>query len=405
MTGRGGSAGPLVFLVAGEPSGDQLGARLMAALRTETGGRVRFAGLGGERMAAEGLDPLFPIDELAVMGLVEVLPHARRILRRVRETAAAARAARPDALVTIDSPSFSLRVSRRLRGAGFPLIHYVAPSVWAWRPGRARRMARYLDHLLALLPFEPPYFEMHGLATTVVGHPLVELVDRPSDPDAFRARHDISPDAPLLTVLPGSRKVEVERLLPVFRDAVADLTADLPTLRVVIPTVSTVGEVVARAVADWPVPAVIVEQTEDKFDAFSAAHAALAASGTVAVEAAVAGLPTVVGYRVAPISAAIARRLIRVRFASIVNLVLDREVQPEFLQERCTAPALANALRPLLADRGARDALRAAVRPALEALGLGGPPPSLRAARAVLAAIDRGPASRGTYTRVERRTR
>jgi len=266
-------------------------------------------------------------------------------------------------------------------------------------------MARYLDHLLALLPFEPPYFETHGLATTVVGHPAVELADRLADPKAFRAWHGIPPEAPLLVVLPGSRRGEVQRLLPVFRDAIVDLAKDLGALHVVVPTVSTVGDVVAHAAADWPVPVAVLHGEDEKYDAFAAAEVALAASGTVAVETAVAGLPTVVAYRVAPASAAIARRLIRVRFVSIVNLVLGRQVQPEFLQERCTPPLLAAALRPLLADRTARDALRTAVRPALEALGLGGPRPSLRAARAVLAAIERGPVSRDAYTVGERRSR
>lgn len=399
----GADDGPLIFLVAGEPSGDQLGARLMVALRDETGGRVRFAGLGGERMRAQGLDSLFPIDELAVMGLVEVLPHAFRIYRRIRETVAAARAARPAVLVTIDSPSFSLEVSGRLRGEGFPLIHYVAPSVWAWKPWRARQMARYLDHLLALLPFEPPYFEAHGLETTVVGHPAVEAGARPVDPVAFRAAHGIPGDAPLLTVLPGSRKGEVSRLLPVFAGTVAGLAARRPDLHAAIPTVPAVAGVVEAATASWPVPTVVVRDTDAKYEAFAASHAALAASGTVAVETAVAGLPTVVAYRVAPLSAAIARRLIKVRFVSIVNLVLDREVQPEYLQERCTADNLIAALDPLLAERGARDAFRAAVRPALEALGLDGPAPSVRAARAVLARIGHGPVGDGTYSEGDRR--
>ncbi len=383
-----GGEGPLIFLVAGEPSGDQLGARLMAALKTETGGRVRFAGVGGPRMAAEGLDSLFPMADLAVMGLVEVLPHLRRILRRMAETEAAARRLRPDALVTIDSPAFSLRVAKRLKGAGFPLIHYVAPSVWAWKPWRARRVAGFLDHLLALLPFEPPYFEAHGLATTVVGHPVVEAVAPADAGPAFRAQHGISDEAPLLVVLPGSRRGEVERLSGVFAETLARLRHDRPGLRAVVPTVPNVAALVRRETAAWPVATLVLEGPEEKYAAFAAADAALAASGTVAVELAVARVPTVVAYRVSPLSAAIARRLLKIRYVSIPNLVLDREVQPELLQEACRPARLAAALGPLLDDADLRARQAADLDRVIAALsGAGEGPPSRQAARRVLQVI------------------
>ena len=234
--GEAAEEAPLVFLVAGEPSGDQLGARLMAALREESGGQLRFAGVGGERMAEAGLESLFPIHELAVMGIIEVIPKIPLVLRRVRETAAAARAARPAALVTIDAPSFTLEVSERLKGEGFPRIHYVAPSVWAWKPWRAKSMAGYLDHLLALLPFEPPYFERHGLATTVVGHPAVEAAnERRLDPAAFRRRHGLPEAATAVCVLPGSRMGEVRRHEPVMAGALALLKKRLPDLHALAP--------------------------------------------------------------------------------------------------------------------------------------------------------------------------
>lgn len=380
--GRGD--GPLVFLVAGEPSGDQLGARLMAALKAETGGRVRFAGIGGERMSAEGLETLFPMNELSVIGLAEVLPHLRRILRRLRQVVAVVRAMDADVVVTIDSPSFGLRVLRRLTGVRRPRIHYVAPQVWAWKPWRARRMAGYVDHLLALLPFEPPIFERHGLHTTFVGHPAVEMAGESFSGSEFRRSRNIPPDGPVICLLPGSRAGEVRRLLPVFRETADLLAADLPGLHVVLPTVSGVRSLVEESTRHWPVPVHVVTRTDEKYAAFDAAHAAIAASGTVAVELAVAGLPAVIAYRVNSVTAFLARRLIRVRYASLANLVLGREVQPELLQEKCTPENLAHALRPLLTDARLRREYVEAGLKAGAALGLGGPTPSRRAARAIL---------------------
>ncbi|RDD62126.1 lipid-A-disaccharide synthase [Ferruginivarius sediminum] len=381
------SDGPLIFLVAGEPSGDQLGARLMAALKTETGGKVRFAGVGGERMAREGLQSLFPMEELAVMGLAEVVPHLRRILRRLREVVAAVRTSGADAVVTIDSPSFGLRVLKRLSGIRRPRIHYVAPQVWAWKPWRAKQMAGCVDHLLALLPFEPPIFERHGLRTTFVGHPVVEVAGQAHDGAAFRREHGIPADAPIVCMLPGSRGGEVARLLPVFEETACLLAESLPGLQVVVPTVAGVRRTVERSSRGWTVPVTVVAGTDEKYAAFATSQAAIAASGTVAVELAVAGLPAIIAYRVNPVTAFLARRLIRVRFASLPNLVLDREVQPELLQENCTPDKLAEALRPLLADAAIRADYVRDCRLAAEALGLGGLPPSRRAARAVLETV------------------
>src|SRR5205823_8344848 len=263
MTGSGGEA-PFIFIVAGEPSGDALGGALIRALRKRTGGRMRVAGIGGESMAEQGVASLVPLSDLAVAGIAEVLPRAPLILRRVRETVQAIRQLRPDAVVTIDSSGFSWRIAHRLRrhGERLPLIHYVAPMVWAWRPGRARRMARWYDHLLTLLPFEPPYFQAVGLACTYVGHPVVESGADRGDGPAFRQRYDIDPDATLITVLPGSRRGEVHRLLPVFRAAIERLRQRFPALHVVIPTVSTVHEEVAAAAKDWGVHVVAVRGAE-----------------------------------------------------------------------------------------------------------------------------------------------
>ena len=375
-----------VFLIAGEPSGDQLGARLMAALKREVDGKVRFSGVGGPLMEAEGMTSLVPMGELAVMGLVEVLPQLLNILRRMRQTAEAARAAKPDIFLSIDMPDFGLGVAKRLRKArvDFPLVHYVAPQVWAWKAKRAEKMAHYLDHLMTLLPFEPPYFEKHGLATSFVGHPVVEPVQEHLDPEGFLTRQGLDPAAPTLCLLPGSRRMEVSRLLPLFHETIERLHERVPGLQLVVPTVPTVSERVRLDLAAWPVPSAVVEGTENKHQAFAASRAALAASGTVAVELAAAGVPAIISYKVNKLTGAIARRMLKIRHVSLINILLDREVQPEYLQENATPEALSDALYTLLQDPDARTALRQAVHPALVALGAEGPPPSVRAARKLL---------------------
>jgi len=369
------------MLVAGEASGDALGARLMAALRKLTGGPVRFSGVGGPLMAAEGLHSLFPMAELSVMGLAEILPRARRLLRRIEQTAAAARADPPDVLVTIDSPGFNFRLAARLRRRAHPLVHYVAPQLWAWRPGRARKLPGLVDRLLALLPFEPEFFAGSGVDCRFVGHPVVEGGAGRGEANRFRARHALG-DAPLLVVLPGSRHSETSRHIPIFR-ATADLLAGRhPGLATVLPAAPAVlGEIEAAAAA-WPGRALVVREAGEKFDAFAAAGAALAASGTVALELALSRCPAVIAYRAHPLTAAIVRRLVRVDRVSLANLLLRRDVQPELLQQRCRADLLAGALEPMLARSD--DAGRAAATELRRLLGGEGEAPSERAARLVL---------------------
>ena len=381
---------PLIYLVAGEPSGDALGANLMRALRQRTQGAVRFAGIGGEQMAAEGLTSLFPLDDLAVMGVAEVLPRARAILRRVAQAVADIRARRPAAVVTIDSSGFNWRVAQRLRRAGdsVPLIHYVAPMVWAWRAGRARRMARWYDHLMALLPFEPPYFERVGLSCSYVGHPVIELGADKGDGAGFRRRHGIAPSAHVVAILPGSRGGEVGRLLPVLSQVVALLARKWPDLAVVVPSTANVVTRVSEAVAGWGVKTVVVGSAE-KYDAFAASDAALAASGTVALELTVAGVPVVVTYRVNSLTHALLRRIVKVRYASLVNLILDRPAVPELLQGDATPEKLAAAVARLIEDKAARAAQISAGQEALKALGYGQVSPGLRAADEVLARLRR----------------
>jgi len=393
-TGPAGNSGPLVFLIAGEPSGDLLGARLMVALRERYSGQVRFAGVGGAAMAEQGLKSVVPISDLAVMGLLEVVPHIPRIVGHIRRTLAKIRALRPAILITIDAPNFSLAIAKRLTGEGIALVHYVAPSVWAWKPGRAKRMAGYLDHLLTLLPFEPPYFERHGLATTFVGHPAIEAAGAGGDPAAFRDRHGIPESAKIVCILPGSRHGEVTRLLPIFGAALQRLAARYPDLWLVVPTVPTVAGKVGEVVGTWPFPVTVLPGTSAKYDAFAAAEVALAASGTVAVELAVAGVPSVIAYRLAPLTGVFASLLLKIRYVSLPNILLDREVQQELLQRDCTPGNIALALERLLDNPAVREAQRQGVRDAVAQLRAGEENPSQRAARQIEALIESGTSAR-----------
>ena len=381
---------PLVYIIAGEPSGDALGGRLMAALRERSAGALSFAGIGGERMAEQGLKSLVPLHELAVMGVAEVLPRARLILRRVKETVAEIRRLKPAAVVTIDSSGFTWRVAQRLRQGGetdLPLIHYVAPMVWAWRAGRARRMARWYDHLMVLLPFEPPYFAKAGLACSYVGHPVVESGAERGDGAGFRRRHGIAPEAPLLAVLPGSRRGEVGRLLPPFAGAVERLARRHPDLRLVVPVTETAAAQVAADVAGWAAPAVVVRGEREKYDAFAASNAAMAASGTVALELALAGVPALVAYRLNPLTHWLLRRIVKVDYIHLLNLILGREVVPELIQGDCEPERLAATVESLLGDETRARAQIGACREALRQLGLGDLSPSRRAADIVLSII------------------
>ncbi|HXC90188.1 MAG TPA: lipid-A-disaccharide synthase [Stellaceae bacterium] len=385
----GAERAPFIFIVAGEPSGDALGAALVDALRQRTGGRLRVAGVGGERMRAMGLASLVPLADLAVIGVAEVLPRAPVILRRVRETVAAVRAMRPDAVVTIDSSGFSWRIAQRLRRAGetLPLIHYVAPMVWAWRAGRARRMARWYDHLMTLLPFEPPYFERVGLACSYVGHPVLDSGADRGDAARFRAAQGLGADAILVTVLPGSRGGEVRRLLPVVGAALVRLEALIGPFRVAAPTVATVAETVAEAARGWPGSPIVLRDPQQKYDAFAASRAALAASGSVALELAMARLPMVVCYRLHPLTEALLDRVLKVRQVNLVNLLLERPLVPELLRGECTPDRLAAEMARLVRDEPVRAAHVAGYDDAMRRLGAGDGSPSLRAADRVLAIV------------------
>jgi lipid-A-disaccharide synthase len=379
---------PLIFVIAGEPSGDQLGGSLMRSLSALTGGRARFAGIGGAAMQAAGLDSLFPMDELSLMGAAELIPHLPHLIGRIKLTLDTIRDLRPAAVVTIDAPAFCLRVGRRVAGLGFPRIHYVAPQVWAWRPGRARELRRAFDRLLALLPFEPPFFSAHGIDCRFVGHPVIESGAGSGDGAAFRQRHAIAPAAPILCVLPGSRRGEVGRLLPIFAETAARLSRSVPGLVAVLPTLPAVAERVAASARSWPLPAIVLTDTSEKFDAFAAATAALAASGTVALELALSRTPAVVAYRVNPLTALVARQLIRVSHVALPNIIAGHTVMPELIQQDCEPGRLAAAIEPLLRDPAASQAQQTAIDGVAALLGKGGAAPSRRAASAVLEAIE-----------------
>ena len=379
-----------LYVIAGEASGDALGAALLAGLKSLRPD-LQVRGIGGPLMQAEGLQSLFPMDELSVMGLAEVLPKYAHLKRRIREAAADVLAAAPDALITIDSPDFVLRVARIVRTARPDLrtIHYVAPSVWAWRPGRAAKMAHVIDHVLALLPFEPPYMTAAGMTCDFVGHPVVSA-PRASAAEAQAFRADPGGGGPLVLALPGSRRGEVARLAPVIGGVLDRVRAVHPQVQVVLPTLRSVAAMVEDLTADWPVRPRIIEAPEAKRAAFAAADVAIAASGTVSLELAANGVPMVIAYDMHPVTMWLMQRMARVDTVTLVNLVSDTRVVPEFLGDRCTADLIAPALLGLIGPGPAREAQRAAMRLTMERLGEGGDPPGLRAARSVLAAIKTG---------------
>lgn len=379
-----------IFLIAGEASGDRLGAALMEGLSDLLDDEVEFLGVGGPLMQAQGMESLFPMYELSVMGLAEVLPKYRQLKRRIAETAEAALQAKPDVMISIDSPDFCLRVAKLVKAASdIRTVHYVAPSVWAWREGRATKMAKVIDHVLALLPFEPPLMEAAGMECNFVGHPVV------SEPQAsnveatlFRAKHKLGQNKTLL-VLPGSRRGEVSRLTPVFGAALQEIVQAEPKLKLVIPTTGNVTDLVREAVAVWPVKPVILDPRGmepevyklEKAAAFAAADAALAASGTVSLELAAAGTPMVIAYDMNWLSRILISRMLKVDTVTLVNLVSETRTVPEFIGKNCQPEKIAPAVVKVLGGaRGQQEAMELT----MQRLGRGGQRPGLRAAHAVL---------------------
>lgn len=350
-----------IYLIAGEPSGDLLASRLMRALKKQTNGAVAFYGVGGETMRAEGLTSLFPISDLAVMGFLEVLPSIPKILRRIRQTLDDIEKVKPDIVVTVDSWSFSIKIHQGLkkRHAAMPHIHYVAPQVWAWKAKRAQQIKKWVDHLLMLLPFEKKYFDPYGMPSTYVGHPVIEGGADKGNGTLFREKHGIAADAFVMTVLPGSRKNEVQYLLPVFEQVTALMKRSHPNLRVVIPTVETVSDFVREMTASWPVPVTIVMGERERYDAFAASSIALAASGTVSLELSMAGVPHVIAYHVNRLSAWLARRLLKIKYVNLINILADEEIIPELLQESCNPNQIVCKLEELINVSGGSEMKKA----------------------------------------------
>jgi lipid-A-disaccharide synthase len=384
-----------IFLIATEESGDRLGANLMKVLRQRLGGAVQFGGVGGRSMAREGLTSLFPIEELSIMGLAAVVKQLPMILRRIRETADAVAQASPDILVIIDSPDFTHRVARRVRARdpSIPIIDYVSPSVWAWRPGRARAMRTYIDHVLALLPFEPgEYRRLRGPPCTYVGHPLIEQIGllRPGADE--QQRRDQQP--PVLLVLPGSRRSEIRHHMAVFGETLGLLRGQGVPFELILPTMPHLQDAVAEGVKSWPVQPRIVIGEQEKRAAFRIARAAFAKSGTVTLELAIAGVPMVTAYRVGTVEAWILVRAINVNSVILANLVVGENVVPEFLQEDCTPEQLSPALRDVLTDSPLRRRQVEAFAKIDAIMSTGNQPPSVRAADVVLATLRK---SRESY--------
>jgi lipid-A-disaccharide synthase len=377
-----------IFLIATEASGDRLGANLMKVLRQRLGDAVRFEGVGGQSMAREGLVSLFPIEELSIIGVTAVVKQLPKILRLIRATANAVTEASPDILVIVDSPDFTHRVARRVRARdpSIPIIDYVAPSVWAWRPGRAPTMRSYVDHVLALLPFEPEeYRRLGGPPCSYVGHPLTEQIGvlRPSVEEQKRRRQA----PPVVLVLPGSRRSEIRHHMAVFGEALGRLKAEGVAFESILPTMPHLQEAVGAALTNWPVQPRVVIREQEKRAAFRIARAALAKSGTVTLELAIAGVPMVAGYRTGGVEAWIMRRLIKVKSVILANLVVGENVVPEYLQQDCTAKKLSQALHEVLAETPLRHRQIEAFAKIDSIMSTGSQSPGLRAAEIVLAAM------------------
>jgi len=337
-----------VYVIAGEVSGDMLGAKLYDALCKKTDQPIHLMGIGGEELTRCGMQSLFPMRELSIMGIVEIVPHIPNILSRIRQTVEDIKNKRPDVVITIDSPDFCFRVQKKLRGLGIPQIHYTAPSVWAWRPGRAKKIAQFLDHLIAFFPFEPPYFEKEGLPCTFIGHHLVEKSIDSADAEAFKAQHKINEAQKIICVLPGSRRGELEAQLPVYKEALAQLKQQVPNLMLVFPTVQHFQKRITEYAQSLDIPHLIVTEKTEKYQAMKAATVALAASGTVALELAIAQLPMVITYRLNWLSAFIGKMLLKTQYVSLPNILMGDQIHPELLQEKFTAENVVNELKALL---------------------------------------------------------
>ena len=379
-----------IYLIAGEPSGDLLGSRLMRALKQKTENKIKFYGVGGDTMEAEGLKSLFDISDLAVMGLVEVLPSIPKILGLIKRTVTDIERVKPDVVITVDSWSFSSRIHKALRkkNLNIPQVHYVAPQVWAWKKKRAKTMYKYIDLLLTLFPYEPKYFTPYHLQAEFVGHPVIESEVVHADASQFRKKYKISDDKKIITVLPGSRKNEVSKLLPVFLQAVAKLQEENKNYFFVIPTVKTVSENVKKMVKASGQKILIVENQNDRYGAFRSSSAAIAASGTVALELAICDVPHIIAYKVSPLTALLVKRFLKIEFVNLSNILIGREIVPELLQERCVSGNIAAYIQHFInQDDDWYEKQKEGFAKVREILGQGEQKPSENAADIILSLI------------------
>lgn len=345
-----------IFIIAGEPSGDLLGAELMKALKATSSKVIQFQGIGGHLMIQEGLTPLFSSDDLAIMGLMESLGKVFSIWKKLKYLEQYLNDNPPDILITIDFPGFNFRLGGALKeNRTYPHIHYVAPTVWAIRPERAKKVSQFLDHLLTLFPFEPPYFEKEGLRATFIGHPIAEMALDQGSGEIFKAKYNIDPDSQVLCLLPGSREKEILRHLPVFKETIQGLVNKGLEIHTILPTVPGVYGLVKSGTKDWPTPITIVTDQNEKKDAYSASIMALAASGTVALELAAAHLPMIITYKLSAFSAFMVRRLIKIPYVCMVNILLNKPIVPELLQEKCDSQYLIPTLEKFLNNKSLRD--------------------------------------------------
>lgn len=358
-----------VYIIAGEASGDLLGAKLIKALRAKDKNYIEFIGIGGEHMIGQGLKSLFPMSELSIMGWAEIIPHIPHLLKRIRQTVEDIKKNKPDIVITIDSPGFNFRVAKELQESGIKLVHYVAPTVWAYKPERAQKVANLFDHILLLLPFEPPYFNEVGIANTFIGHPIIEENIDKADGVEFRQHNNIPTNAPLLCLLPGSRNTEIKKLFPIFKKTIALLKKKHQMLHVVIPTIQPMHQKISEFAKTLPAKAIVVSSSKDKYDAYRASNVALVKSGTASLELAMAKVPMVITYKVGAISAWMAKKMITVQYANLINLIHNKLVIPELLQSDCTPKQLANAVEELLKDKKRQKNQCKEIETALEKLG------------------------------------
>lgn len=379
------------YLIAGEPSGDALGARLMEAIRRKDKGAV-FIGIGGDSMQNQGLHSLFNISELAIMGLAEVIPSIPRVLRRINQTVAEIERQKPDVLITIDSWSFCARIHKKVRklNLNIPQVHYVAPQVWAWKKKRARTMYKYIDLLLTLFPHEPKYFTPYQLETVFVGHPVIEstLLKTP-EADNFRQQYNIPQNNQIMLVLPGSRHNEVERLLPDFLEVVKKMRTKHLDFSYILPTVSTVAEHVKKIVAASNLPITVVETESERRAAFQNADLAIAASGTVALELAILSIPHIIAYKVPKLTEWIAKRFLHIQFVNLTNILIGYEVVPELLQTDCNPDNIMQYLEQFLSKNTLYRRQMDNFEKLRQLLGLGEQTPSDNAAEAIIRLLKR----------------